>query len=861
MSPRFSLAMAWRESRFSRRRLAFSATAIALGVAALVAINSFRVGVTAGIRAQARALLGADLELSSRQRFAPPVETLLDSLTRVDVPTARVTSFPSMAFIPRTGLTRLVETRAVQGGYPFYGAIETRPAGRWAALQSGEQRDALVDEAVLIQLDARVGDTLALGEGRFVIAGVVHNVPGEVGLRTAFGPRVFIPAAYLGETGLLRLGSIARYRAYVQLPDEAGLQPFINRHMPLFRAHRVGFDTVAEREEDLTEAFSFLARFLGLVGLVALLLGGIGVASAVHVFIRAKLETVAVLRCLGATAATVFGVYLVQTGLLGLAGAAAGAALGVAVQALLPGLLRDFLPLEITPAVSWGTVSAGLAIGLWVALGFALLPLTAVRRVAPLQAIRRDFTSPDRGPDRLRAAVWVALATSVVLLSISQAPDPQIGTGLAFAAALGLALGTLWLAAWVATRALRRWFPKRAGYVVRQGVANLFRPQNQTIAVTLALGLGVFLLATLAVVQRNLHDQLSLDVRPDRPNLVAFDIQQDQRDGVVALLERHGLPLLGLTPIVPGRIAGVNGRPIGPVGGDSALPPGSRWALRREYRNTYRDTLVASEQIVAGAWWDAEREAARERRDRRAGEEAAKISLEEGLAEELGVGVGDRITWDVQGVRLESRIASLRRVQWARFEPNFFVVFEPGALESAPQSFVLLTRAADARRRAVWQRDLVVGYSNVATLDLSLVQATLDAIVGKIVLAIRFMALFCLASGAIVLVGAILTSRFQRQRESVLLRTIGATARQIGRIQLTEYVALGSLAGLMGVALGGAGGWALITFLFDFSFRLPAAPLAGLWLSTIALTTITGVLLSRDMLRRAPLAGLLEVDR
>ncbi len=858
MSFRFSLAMAWRESRFSRRRLTFSATAIALGVAALVAINSFRVGVTAGIRAQARALLGADLELSSRQRFALPIESLLDSLARADVPTARVTSFPSMAFIPRTGLTRLVETRAVQGGYPFYGVIETRPPGRWAALRSGQRPDALVDEAVLIQLAARVGDTLALGEGRFVITGVLVNVPGEIGLRTAFGPRVYIPAAYLEETGLLRLGSLARYRAYVQLPDEGGrLQPFINRHVPLFRAHRVGFDTVAEREEDLTEAFSFLARFLGLVGLVALLLGGIGVASAVHVFIRAKLETVAVLRCLGATAATVFSVYLLQTGLLGLAGAAAGAVLGVAVQALLPGLLRDFLPLEIAPTVSWGTVGSGLAIGLWVSLAFALLPLTAIRRVTPLQAIRRDFTPPDRGPDRLRAGVWVALAVSVVLLSVSQAPAPAVGTGLAFAATLGCSLGALWLAAWGATRALRRWFPKRASYVVRQGVANLFRPQNQTIAVTLAVGLGVFLLATLAVVQRNLHDQLSLDVRPDRPNLVAFDIQQDQRNGVLALVQRHRLPLLGLTPIVPGRIAAVNGRAVGPAAGDSVAPPGSRWARRREYRNTYRDTLVTSEQIVAGTWWGKGGGRGRGKGD------PWRVSVEEGLAEELGVGVGDRIIWDVQGggSRVETRIASLRRVQWARFEPNFFVVFEPGALESAPQSFVLLTRAADARRRAAWQRDLVAGYSNVATLDLSLVQATLDAIVGKIVLAIRFMALFCLASGAIVLVGAILTSRFQRQRESVLLRTIGATARQIGRIQLTEYVALGSLAGLMGIALGGAGGWALIVFLFDFSFRLPAAPLAGLWLSTIALTTITGALLSRDVLRRAPIAGLQEVDR
>jgi putative ABC transport system permease protein len=842
----FALRMAWRESRGARRRLALTVLAVSLGGAALVAINSFSANVTASVRAQARTILGADLELRSRRPFPDSIAAVLDSVAATGVPVARVTSFGSMILAPRTGRTRLFEVRAVRGGFPFYGAVETDPPGLWPALDTA--RAALVDPALLVQLDARIGDTLAVGDARFVVLGVVTGAPGDVGIETAVAPRLFLPARYLAETNLLRFGSRARYRAYLRWPDDAAVQRFLNGHHALFERHRIGSDTVAEEEEDLTDALGQLARYLGLVGLVALLLGGLGVGSAVRVFVRDRLDGAAVLRCLGATSRGVLGIYLLQALALGLMGAAAGVALGLAVQALLPLVVSDFLPLTVDVRVDWPTVLAGLVVGAGTAVLFALPPLLELRAVPPLRALRRAF-EPDRPRrDAARLGARVLLLGALVAVALWQAPTTELG--ISFAAAVVVTAGVLWLTAVALMRATRRWFPARASYVVRQGIANLFRPQNQTVAVVQAIGFGVFLIATLYVVQRNLVDQLAFDTRPDRPNLVLFDVQSDQTDGVAGLLRERGVEPSSVTPIVPARIAAIDGRGIETLARDSSPRAPSRWALRHEYRNTYRAGSAGSERVTAGAWWDGPR----------APGELPRISMEEDVAGELGVTVGERITWNVQGVLIETRIASLRTVEWARFEPNFFVVFEPGVLEAAPQTWVLLARVEDAQRRAELQRDVVAAYPNVSLVDLTLVQRTVDSVVARVALAIRFVAFFSVASGLVILVGALRASRLQRLREAVLLKTLGASGRQVRGILLTEYVAWGTLAALTGVLLAGVAGWALVTRLFELTYRVPAADLVGVWAVVCALVAAVGFATSLEVLRGTPLATLRELS-
>lgn len=843
MKAPFAAIMAWRESRRGRRRLALYLSSVSLGVAALVAINSFSANVTASLRSQARTLLGADVELRSRAAFTDSIEALLDSVARAGVPVARLTNFGSMVLAPRTGRARLFEVRAVQGGFPFYGSVETDPAGLWTGFRDG--RRALVDPAVLVHLDARVGDTVNVGDARFVIAGVVLDAMGDVALRTAIGPRVFLPAQYLDETNLLRFGSRAQYRAYLQISDGGTLQPFLNRYNALFERQRVRAETATEREEDFTEALGHMARYLGLVGLIALLLGGLGVGSAVSVFVKEKLDSAAVLRCLGARQRTVLAIYLLQAGALGLLGAGAGVVLGVVVQTALPAVARDFVPVDVALSVSWSTVLAGLGIGVGTAVTFALLPLLRLRTVTPLVALRREFDAGPAPRDPWRWGAYGALLGGIVLVSLWQSPRPDVG--LAFATGVLAATAALWLTALGLMRATRRYFPSRASYVIRQGVANLFRPQNQTVAVILAIGFGVFLVATLYVVQKNLVEQFALDARIDRPNVVLFDVQVDQRAGVVDLLARRGVVPLDLTPIVPARIAALKGVTVASLSADSQGAGPARWALRREYRNTYRDTLVSSERLVAGEWWGPPGDIPR-------------ISVEEDLAAELGVAVGDRITWDVQGVTMETRITSLREVTWARFQPNFFVVFEPGALERAPQTFVLVARVPDDQGRAELQRDVAAAYPNVSSVDLTLVQRTMDDVVSRASLAIRFMALFSIGSGLVILIGALTASRFQRVREAVLLKTLGASARQVRQILLTEYLAWGSFAALTGVLLAGAAGWALTTRFFELDFRLPALQLAGVWAVVSALTAVVGFANSGEVLRGTPLGVLRQIS-
>ena len=841
--PGFVFRMAGRELRAAPRRLLLLTGTVAVGVAALVAINSFTDNLRDSVRLQARALLGADLSLVSRQTFSPRVEALLDTLAQRSR-LARVTSFAGMAYVPRTDGTRLVQVAAVEGQYPFYGEIRTEPRRAWSELDSG--RHVIVDPSLLTALSARVGDTIALGEARFVITGSVQSAPSDAGVRFAFGPRIYIPARYLKETALIGFGSRVEYEAFLQLPPTLSAQTLADRYRSSLRPERVRLRTVADDQRNLNDVLTRLTGYLGLVALIALLLGGIGVASATVVFVRQRAESVAVLRCLGASAGAVFAVYLLEAGTMGLLGSAAGAVVGIGLQRLLPGLLAGMIPVEVPPTLSWNAVGLGIGMGVWVAVVFALLPLLTVRRISPLAALRRPYESERAPRDRWWLLAAVGLAASTVALAARQVGNWRQGA--IFAGAVGVALLILWTAAWMLTRALRRWLPPGWPYVWRQGLANLHRPANQTVTLVLAIGFGAFLLGTLYLVQHNLLRQLRLTGGPTRPNLVLFDIQPDQLPAVQQELREAGLPQGDPTPIVPMRMRSVKGRPVtellaGTQGQEDRRS--NAWVYRREYRSTYRDTVVGSERIVDGEWSSG-------------GTTAVRISVEQDLAQELGVGVGDEIVWDVQGVPVVSRVGSLREVEWARFEPNFFVVFAPGTLESAPQTFVTLTRISDAGERGRFQRRLAERFGNVSTLDLSLLQEALERLVERVVLAIRFMALFSLGVGALVLIGALATSRFQRVREGALLRTLGATRSQVYRIVLAEYLSLGLLASTVALVLAAVAGWAVARFVFEGTFTLPLLQMGALTLTVVTLTVLVGLANSRDVVRRTPLEVLRE---
>lgn len=909
--------LAWKESRTARRRLALYMSSIAFGVAALVAIDSFATNVTRSIQEQSRTLLGGDISLQARADFPTVVDTLLDSLRVAGIPNARIASFASMALAEPSGYTRLVQVRAVSPGYPFYGTIETEPANGWAAVHDSPV--VFVDPSLLIALEASVGDSLRLGAVMFRIAGTLGNVPGDAGITAVIGPRVYISDKWVAQTGLLRLGSRAEYDAVLKLPvalaskgDAANFARTMRRRIdpraaaaeeaasrnggadnsrggrgenaeaaaptdsaavaaivaaasdstagnglssPAPRT-RVRVKTVADTERDFTEAVVRLADFLSIIGLVALLLGGIGVASGVNAFVAAKIDTVAVLRCLGATSKQVLAIYVVQAAAMGFVGAFAGAALGVAVQFVLPMVIADFLPVDVTVALEPIPLLLGLGTGVWIALVFALRPLLALRRVSPLQAIRRDADAsalPREWRDGARLTVDGLLVGSIVAIIVARMGDMK--DGLMVSGAITVAVGILWVAATLLIALARRSTRPTWPFTVRQGIANLHRPANQTRAVTLALGFGAFLLSTVYLVQANLLGRVQTSADASAGNLLFFDVQDDQIAPLDSMLRAGQHELIQRTPIVTMRVDAINGRNVTALRNDTTMRRAG-WALRREYRSTYRDSLVSSEKLVSGSWFadSATRAADRVRNP----DAPFPVSFETDLATDLGVGIGDTVTWNVQGVPVQTIVSNLRTVNWARFEANFFVVFVPEAIRKAPQQYAVIANVPEPTALAAIQRDVVRRFPNISSLDLSLVQKTVGAIVDRVVLAIRFLGIFSLAMGIPVLFSAVAATRRARLREGVLLRTLGASKAQITRIMLSEYSALGFLGASTGMVLSFAGAWGLTRFIFDDPFNPAVWPTLAIAAGMITLTISIGLLTSRDVYRATPMAAIRE---
>ncbi len=847
---RFLFKLAWRDGLASRGQLLLTSLAIVAGVAALAATGSLGRGLRAAIDAQARALLGADLVVESRA--APDAESEA-YLAAMGGERAREIAFASMLAVPgpdaaSVRASRLVTVRAVESGYPFYGEVVTQPPDARAALADGDH--VLVEESLLLQFGLAPGDAVRLGRKTFRVAGALRELPGESAAVALLSPRVLVSLDGLADTGLLGPGSLARYRTHFRYPEGTDVEALAASHRAELRALRMNEDTVGERRREMGRALENVGGFLRLTGLVALLLGAIGVASALHALVRRKLPVVAVLRCLGAGSGLGLGVFLVQGLAVGLAGSVTGALLGAALQAALAGLVRDFLPVATTTVgVQWPEIALAAGIGAALSTLCTLVPLLAVRRVAPLGVLRA--VEPETG--RRDPARWLALLTLVglvVALAVALAGRREHGLGFVAAvlvAALALALVAKGLMA-LTKRALALPAARNLPFALRQGLASLHRPGNRTVRLLVALGLGAFLLLSLDFARGSLLGQIKIAGAKDRPNLLFFDVQDDQVADLRQRLATLGAPPVAEAPIVTMRLASLKDRPVEELMRDRSTGiPG--WTLRREYRSSYRAAPAPTEKIVAGEW-------VADFASTGAPDEVVPISMEQDLAGDLRLQLGDELVWDVQGVPVRTRLASLRQVEWQRMSPNFFVLFPPGVLDAAPKFHVLAARAEDPALNARVQREVVATFGNVSVIDLGLVIASLDTVFARAETAVRFIAAFTLITGIVVLAGALAAGRDQRVREAVLLRTLGASAGQVRAGLACELLAVGLLAGTAGALLALGGGAAAATYLFKTTPVLPIAPLLATIATVTTLTVVAGLLTQRGIARRPPLETL-----
>lgn len=829
----WTLKMAFRDFRRNIPKLLLFISSIVIGIAALVAISSFGDNLRKDIDRQARELLGADLSLENNQ---PIGEQGLDTIA---TSIAEEINFASMVSFPATGGSRLTQVRALEGSFPFYGKLETIPVEAERTFRSSG-RKALVEKSLMAAFDASVGDSIKVGEISFVIEGILQKVPGQTGIAATVAPAVFIPMDFVEETGLVQFGSRIRYERYYQFEEGTPVDEIIAPYQTAWEESKIDADTVEDRKRSTGRSFNNLSNFLSLVAFIALLLGCVGVASAVNVFVKEKLASVAILRCLGVPSANALFIYLSQIIIMGLLGSTLGAALGSVLQFALPAVFGDFLPVEVQVEISGNAVLFGVVTGLFISVLFALIPLLKIRKVSPMSTLRPESQNTKIAKDPLRWAVILAIISFIFGFSYYLLGRWDLALG--FAAFVLFAFGILWIMALGIMWMIRKFLPLSLKYPIRQSLSNLYRPNNQTISLIATIGLGTAMISTLFFVQNQLLEEAQLADEGQQPNMLLFDIQTAQLERIRDMVLEQGIPVIQQVPIVTMGLTEINGLD---KKDNEALDEDSRRSrslYNREFRVTYRDTLISSELLVEGKLRPVENPG-----------DSIFVSFDKNYAERTGIKLGDQIIFNVQGRPLRTYVGSFRDISFRQLSTNFLVLFPDNVLNNAPQFHVIITKTKDEQQAADLQQAILQEFPNISMVNLAMVVETLEDLLGKISFVIQFMAMFSILTGILVLISSLIISKYQRLRDSILLRTLGASSRTVSLINTFEYFFLGSLASLSGILLSLLATFLLSFYVFELPFRWAWAEAFLVYFIITAITVLLGWLNGRNIINRPPM--------
>ncbi|MFH6769322.1 FtsX-like permease family protein [Gaetbulibacter aquiaggeris] len=824
--------MAWRDGKASISRLMLFMASIILGIAAVVSIQLFSDNLKQNIKDQSKALMGADFIIDSRQLPSKKVQAIIDSLNVA----ASEVNFVSMAAFPKNDGTKLVKVRAIEGNFPFYGTLDTEPEN--AAKKYQELGGALVDATLMLQYNLKPGDSIKLGKITFPITGILKSIPGSTAFSSSVAPTVLIPFRFIDETELLQLGSRKEYQYFFIAPPTMDLELLDKNLDAILDDENADLDTHTSTSERLGRRYENVSKFLNLAAFIALLLGCVGIASSVHIYIKEKLKNVAVLKCLGATRKQTFLIYLTQVVGIGFTGGVLGAVIGISLQYAFPYILKGFLPFDVQITITVQPLIIGITLGVLMSVLFALLPLLGTWYVSPLEVLRGTDENLVK-PRKARLFTLAAILVFVYLFSFWLLKDALFG--LVFTVGILITFSIMAVIASLFMHAIKKYFPSHWGFTKRQSLLNLFRPNNQTMVLMLAIGLGSFLISTLYFTKDILLAKTSIENNSDNANIILLDVQTKQKEAVINTLVPKGFKVIDNIPIVTMRLHQIKDELVNTIRKDTTSTL-KKWILSHEFRVTYRNNLLDSEELLEGTWTGEIGQG-----------EPVLISISDNIASDADLEIGDQLIFNVQGVLMKTTIGSIRKIDWGRMQLNFSVVFPTGVLENAPQFNVLTTYVPNEASSADLQGDLVKKFPNISVLDLRQVYSIIEDILDKISWIINFMAFFSILTGIIVLIGSVRNSKYQRIKESVLLRTLGAKSKQILLITALEYLYLGMLGSLVGIILSLLGSQLLAVFLFKEPFIPSAIPFLVFLPGITVLVLFIGLSNIRSVLKSPPL--------
>ena len=840
------------ELRGAWKRMTFFILCIAIGVCAVMTIKSFSNMVQETIQAQAKGLLAADIAIKGsweqgKEDLAYQTKTLPIGTEFLFIKELHGMVQYKTTTIPEKSGSLITELKSIPLSgpqYPFYGELKNNPDRPLQELLKGNS--AVVESSFLIKTGLHLNDEFLLGKIKLKITGIVISEPDRISRAFSIGPRLFISRASLDKAGLIQPGSRIKHRTLIKIPDNIDIEKavmLLERGLP---DKTISIRTYKDMQSSLSSSIERMGQYLGALGVIALLMGGIGVAMIVRTFMAQKLDTVAIMNCLGASSRTLLKVYLFQATLVGVVGSILGIVVGFFLTYLLPSKMEGLINYQLEPSFYFIPAMQSFLLGLVTTVLFCIWPLLRAVRTRPLRLFRRNFEEEEltTGTHKDR---WVAgLTVSLGLAAMICWQAESLKRGLVFLSAFGVSIAVFAFASMLLLKVLKV-LPKPGSIAIRYGMSNLKRPNSEAASIITCLGMGIMLILTVRLVQMDMLAMLNKNTEINPPNYFFIDIQKDQKETFIQVLDQVAPESdHSITPLVRSRLHSIDEKLR--TNWQYKDKQREEWFINREFALTYMEGPPPKDnEIIEGQWWNKERG------------KNAEVSLEQDAAKRLGANIGSQLTIDIQGIPVSAEVTSIRSVNWRNMRTNFYMIFSPGALAGAPITYVATVNVSNEKELKL-QNAVVKALPNVTALSTRDIVNTVESTVSKLTTLVNFMSGFAIAAGLFILSGSIASTKYRRLRESAVLKILGAKRKMVASILGFEYATLGIMAALIGILLAQGLSWAVMKYIIKSSWHLQPGIILSAFCFGVVLTITTGILSSLDVIKNKPLKTIRETE-